>query len=262
MAFLDRDGVKLFYEDTGSGDPPLLLVHGWTCNHTHWAGQVRHFGPRHRVITVDLRGHGRSDAPEQDYTHEGFAGDLAWLCDKLGVKRPVVIGHSMGGIVTLVMAATRPEVVRAGVLVDSPFPPIPAGNQSRLASAIEALSAPDYLDFARGFIETMFSPLDDPARKRQIMEGMLSTPQHVMHGALKFHAATDTIAAAKACTQPMLVISAGYMTFASMGRLESEFPSFRAARTFGSGHFNMVEVPDQVNAMIDRFLATDVAACL
>ncbi|HWC31077.1 MAG TPA: alpha/beta hydrolase, partial [Dehalococcoidia bacterium] len=113
MAFLERDGVKLFYEDHGgSGGPPLLLVHGWTCNHTHWVEQVKHFSPRHRVVTVDLRGHGKSEAPQQDYTMPGFADDLAWICGELGLERPVVIGHSMGGIVTLVMSARYPDIVR------------------------------------------------------------------------------------------------------------------------------------------------------
>jgi pimeloyl-ACP methyl ester carboxylesterase len=248
--------VKLFYEDTGSGEPPLLFVHGWTCNHTHWAAQVAHFSPRHRVITVDLRGHGQSDAPEQEYTHEGFANDLAWICAELGVERPVVIGHSMGGVVTLVTCALHPELARAGVLVDSPFPPL-AGSGDRLAPAIVAMSQPDYVDFARGFIEGMFSPFDDPDRKREIMDGMLATQHHVMLGAMRANATTDTVAMANACRQPMLAISAGYMAFHDMSRIRTEFPNFRGAQTFGSGHFNMVEVPEQVNAMIERFLAVE-----
>jgi pimeloyl-ACP methyl ester carboxylesterase len=250
--------VRLFYEETGNGDPPLLFVHGWTCNHTHWAAQVAHFAPAHRVVTVDLRGHGRSDAPVQDYTMEGFAGDLAWLCDRLDMKRPVVIGHSMGGIVTLATCAGHPEVARAGILVDPPFPPIRAGNENRLAPVIEAMSRPDYVDYTRGFIETMFSPDDDPRRKEAIIAGMLATPQHVLVGALKGNAAFDSATAASAYKQPLLVISAGFMAFNDLSRLKPEFPQIQFAQTVGSGHFNMVEVPDQVNAMIERFLATSV----
>jgi pimeloyl-ACP methyl ester carboxylesterase len=104
----------------------------------------------------------------------------------------------------------------------------------------------------------MFSPLDDAERKRTITDSMLATPQHVMLGAMQSNAATDTVAMANACKQPMLVISAGYMAFHDMSRLRSEFPHFGAAQTFGSGHFNMIEVPEQVNAIIDRFLATAV----
>ena len=259
MPYLARDGVKLFYEESGSGDPPLLLVHGWTCNHTHWAAQVAHFAPRHRVVTVDLRGHGQSDAPQQEYTMEGFADDLAWLCGELGIDRPVVVGHSMGGIVTLVMTARHPAVVRAAVLVDSPFPPVGGtSSAARLTPVIEAMSQPDYMAYATSFVETMFSPLDDPQRKRESVAGLLATPQHVLVSSMRSNAATDTMAAAESIEQPLLVISAGHMAFNDTSLLKTRFPRFRFGQTVGSGHFNMVEVPEQVNAMLERFLATDV----
>jgi pimeloyl-ACP methyl ester carboxylesterase len=66
MEKLIRDGVALAYETRGQGDPPILLVHGWTCDHTYFAPQAEHFSRNHRVISVDLRGHGESDKPEQD----------------------------------------------------------------------------------------------------------------------------------------------------------------------------------------------------
>jgi pimeloyl-ACP methyl ester carboxylesterase len=257
MPFLERDGVKLFYEDSGSGEPALVFVHGWTCNHTHWAAQVRYFSPRHRVVTVDLRGHGRSDAPQQEYSMAGFADDLAWLCRRLGVERPVVIGHSMGGVVTLVMAAQYPDVVRAGVTVDSPFPPRMSGME-RLGPVIEGMSKPEYREFATQFIGTMFSADDDPQRCREILDGMLATPQHVIVGAMQGNAGTDLLTTADAIQQPMLVISAGHMTFSDPSLMQTRYSRFRYGQTVGSGHFNMVEVPEQVNAMIERFLAKDV----
>ena len=77
MRRLRRDGVALFYEEAGVGEPPMLLVHGLACDHTHLTPQLEHFSDDHRVVAVDLRGHGQSDAPHQEYTIEGFADDLA-----------------------------------------------------------------------------------------------------------------------------------------------------------------------------------------
>ena len=105
MRALDRDGTKLAYQESGAGDPPFVLVHGWTCDHTSFAPQVQHFGHDHRVLAVDLRGHGQSDAPEQDYTIPGFADDVAWLGHEVGIDRAIFVGHSMGGTVVLDLAA-------------------------------------------------------------------------------------------------------------------------------------------------------------
>ena len=74
--------------------------------------QFDYFGRTHRVVAVDLRGHGASDKPMQEYTVAGFADDLAWLCDQLGVVKPVVVGHSMGGNVAFELV--RSEERRVG----------------------------------------------------------------------------------------------------------------------------------------------------
>jgi pimeloyl-ACP methyl ester carboxylesterase len=71
MRMLVRDDVALAYEEAGRGDPPLLLVHGWTCDHSFFAPKFEHFSRTHRVVNVDLRGHGESDKPLQDYTVAG-----------------------------------------------------------------------------------------------------------------------------------------------------------------------------------------------
>jgi pimeloyl-ACP methyl ester carboxylesterase len=97
MPWLQRDGVSLFYEEAGGGRPPIVLVHGWCCDHTFMAPQFAHFGDAHHILAVDLRGHGQSDRPQQAYTISGFADDLAWICHELTLQRPVVVGHSMGG---------------------------------------------------------------------------------------------------------------------------------------------------------------------
>ena len=73
-----------------------------------WGDQIEAFAPKHRIIAVDLRGHGESDKPDQDYDIAGFADDMAWLIREIGLDRPVLIGHSMGGVTTLNLAAQAP----------------------------------------------------------------------------------------------------------------------------------------------------------
>jgi len=88
---ITREDVGLAYEDLGTGEPPLVLIHGVACHRGFWAPQLAHFSSDHRIVAVDLRGHGDSDAPVQRYSIDGFAADVAWMCDRLGVCQPVRI---------------------------------------------------------------------------------------------------------------------------------------------------------------------------
>jgi pimeloyl-ACP methyl ester carboxylesterase len=110
----------LCYEEAGEGEPPVFLVHGWCCDHTYLAPQFEHFAQRgHRVVAVDLRGHGESDKPHQSYSMQAFADDLAWMCRRLELVKPVVAGHSMGGIVAFDLAARYPDLPSAVVMLDA-----------------------------------------------------------------------------------------------------------------------------------------------
>lgn len=253
MQSLMRDGVRLAYTEAGSGDPPMLLVHGWTCNHSHFAPQAEHFSARHRVISVDLRGHGESDKPEQAYTMAGFADDLAWLCEQLDVEQPVVIGHSMGGVIAFEMAARHPDQVRAVVAVDSPLVP-PAALAAQITGLVEGLKSPAYRDVSRGFVgEVLFLPTDDQGRKARIVDDMAAAPQHVMASAMECIFSCDTGASASGCKAPALLINAA-TPLADLARLQKLCPQIMIGQTVGAGHFNQLEVPDQVNAMIERFM--------
>jgi len=97
MRFLKRADVRLAFEDNNAALPPMLLVHGCGLDHHSLTKIADFFSKSYRVISVDLRGHGRSDAPYQEYTVPAFADDLAWLCAELTLPKVCVVGHSMGG---------------------------------------------------------------------------------------------------------------------------------------------------------------------
>lgn len=253
MQSLKRDGVTLCLEEAGSGDPPLLLVHGWTCDSTYMAPQFEYFRRNHRVVAVDLRGHGQSDKPEQAYSMTTFAEDVVWLCDQLTVKKPVVVGHSMGGVIGVELAARFPEIPAAVVALDSPLVPPPPLLEN-LTSVREALRGPGYRAAQQKFVaDALFIPSDDPALKARVVAGMSSAPQHVMASAFEQIFACDTAGAVAACTVPLLVLSAARF-LSDLPRLRELCPHVVTGQTVGAGHFHQLEVPEQVNTMIERFL--------
>jgi pimeloyl-ACP methyl ester carboxylesterase len=261
MKMLQRDGVTLACDDAGSATgatPPLVFVHGWCCDHTFLASQVEHFSASHRVLAVDLRGHGASDAPQQNYTVRGFADDVAWQCAQLGIEKPVIIGHSMGEQIALDLAARYPDLPAAIMLLDSVILPSPA-FVDMLRPLAEALRGPDYRTAIQQGGASLFLPTDDAARKARLLDRMAMTPQHVAASAFVNHLIDyDATGAGMGCTVPAAYISAA-VTMADLTRFRAACPQLVTAQTLGSGHFAALEVPDQVNAMIERFLAVGIA---
>src|SRR6478672_4462601 len=126
MPYADLGDVRLYYERAGSGEPELLFIPGWCCQHTAFQPQFDHFARTHTVTAVDLRGVGLSDRPEGGYSIPELADDLERFCSEVGITQPVVIGHSGGGMLAVELGGRAPSMPSALVLVDpGPIDPLP-----------------------------------------------------------------------------------------------------------------------------------------
>jgi pimeloyl-ACP methyl ester carboxylesterase len=120
VPLLDRNGVKIYYEDHGDG-PPILLSHGYSATCRMWNEQIAALVPRHRVIVWDMRGHGESDDPDDPaaYSAALTVEDMAALLHRSRIDRAVIGGLSLGGYMSLAFHLTHPEMVRALMLFDT-----------------------------------------------------------------------------------------------------------------------------------------------
>jgi pimeloyl-ACP methyl ester carboxylesterase len=251
MPYATRDGVRLFYTDAGAGDPPLLFIHGWSCDSTNWRTQVRAFRRTHRIVTTDLRGHGKSSKPKQGYTMESFCEDLEWLMGELDLRRPVVVGHSMGGVIALMLTRRAKQRFSGLVMVDPSLHV--ALTPEQIDGILGGLEGPAYAQAARALIDgRFFRPTSDPTWRAELTEQLLRTPQHVMAPALR-SLAEHLYPPPAELGIPALFIDAG-RTLDELKAIEHALPGVEIARTNGAGHFNMIEAPQQVNGMLQTLL--------
>lgn len=253
MAYATRDGMRMYYEQAGTGSPALVFVHGWCCDHTFFEPQYEHFRTSSSVTTYDLRGCGASDRPD-DNDVATLADDLAWLCSELGISKSVLVGHSLGGDVVVELAARHPSVPRAVVAVDpGAFDPLPE-NREALTELVETLEDPARDDPRPAYVASLFQPRDDLGRAQRISETMCAVPRSIAAAQLRGYLRWDGRSALAACAAPLLVLIRKTGGSNDPSRLLALKPDIHVGVTVGAGHFHQLDAADQVTPMIERFI--------
>ena len=255
VPFLDLGGARLHHTDTGAG-PAVLLVHGWGCDGRDWAGVVGPLARAHRVIVPDLRGHGRSTAPEDGYAPRALAADLAALLRHLDTGPVVAVGHSMGGHVVTALAVEHPALVRSVVTVATGWGGDDPGFLARVRAEQRALCR-EGRSWAVGFLRRALGPAVPPearARHERVMAAMdprvLARCRHGMYLAPDSFGRRSTAAAylrRRRC--PVLAIHTGAEA-AAWERALPPPPGSRVELWPGCGHFLPEEQPSQLAAVL------------
>lgn len=256
MPVLLGDAVDIAYDDVGEGDPPLLCIHGFSCARSDFAAQAAHFSGRHRVVCFDQRGHGATSlARDGRYGFEATADDARALCADLELVRPVVVGHSLGGVAALRLAQDR-DFASALVLLDSTVD-IPAQVQVELRGYVEhleRLSGEEFRQEIRSYARArMIDPSDDPGLADALVERSAAVPQDAYLLGVRSIVGVDVSSLAVQVSVPTLFIASS-LPWMAPARVHELCPRWFLGRTIGAGHFHHLLVPEQVNAMIDRFL--------
>ncbi len=247
------DGVPIHYTVSGDGLPALLFIHGWSCDGTYWDGQVAAFAPTHRVVTVDLAGHGKSGRDRKEWSMEAFGQDVRAVVEKLGLPRVVLIGHSMGGYVAVAAANLLPGRVAAVIGVDTMQDAERVVTPEMLAPLIAGMKA-DFPAVTKQFVAQMFPAGSDSALVARTAGRMASAPPAIAIPVFQAIFAYDIKAGFAGAKAPIREINAD-RTPTNIEGNRKYAPDFDAVILAGVGHFPQLEKPAVFDAALAKVLA-------
>jgi pimeloyl-ACP methyl ester carboxylesterase len=248
----------LAFEEAGSStNRPLIFVHGWCCHRGHMKELMSHLSGKHRVIAVDLPGHGATPLGSASPTFDCFAASVCSFIAERELHRPVLIGHSMGGVISLVAAAQNPELMAGVVNLDGAVP-ITASGRDGYRDLFSRINREGFQPVAAEFIsKVFFLPFERGAISDAIVTEMISHPEELALALLKQFPALDAEPVLSALRTPLLFIGGSSPRFDEVA-LKKVRPEAWVARVAVSGHFMQIFALPQIVAMIEKFIAREV----
>ncbi|WP_223642425.1 alpha/beta fold hydrolase [Corallococcus sp. EGB] len=245
--------------DTGGGGNalPVVFVHGVAGNASHWQAQLEHLARTgRRGIAMELRGHGGSAAPDpEDYTLEALATDIAAVVRALGLRRFVLVGHSIGGGVTLAYAGENPRQV-AGLFLVDPLTDARQYSEEHMTAYLASLDAPDVAQAMRKDWAEMAGSRADV--RDRLLADLDATPLSAVTAVQRSRLGFDLKAALARYPGPKFSLVAPDNDLPrSLHRL-GEGVAHQVVE--GASHWIQLDHPDAVNAALDAFLTKSAPA--
>jgi pimeloyl-ACP methyl ester carboxylesterase len=251
--YASLDGARIRYQSYGKGNEALVLVHGWTCSLDYWQDLIPDLSQRSRVIAIDLPGHGQSDKPQVAYSMNLFAPAIDAVLQSAGVKRAVLVGHSMGTPVARQFYRKYPQKTLAIVIVDGSLRPF--GDKKLMDGLMAGLRGPNYKEAGGQMLAGMAGPnLSHEARER-IQASYRNTPQYVIVSAME-GMIDESIWASDTINVPVLAILAKSPFWpADTEQFDRGIaPQLDFQMWDGVGHFLMLEKPKEFDQAVIAFL--------
>lgn len=256
----EADGVHIEYRTYGRGDPAIVLVHGWATDANYWNAQLPPLTSRYTVVAVDLAGHGASSANRTDWSMGNYGEDVATVVRRIPNRQVILVGHSMGGTVALEAARRIGDRVIGIIAVDAlksvGLPPMPQRE-------IEIRIAPFRTDFVgqtRKYVtESLFEKGADPVLVQKVAYDMSLEPPAVAVPSLQALLGMDLAAVLPDIHVPVMAINSD-LAPTDETRIRHYLPDFKADVLPHTGHFLMMEVPQQFNPLLLRDIDTLVTS--
>jgi len=250
--------ICIDYELAGSGHT-LVLIHGLGGNGQTWESQVPLLARRYHVLTWDVRGHGQSDKADGDYSAGLFASDLAALLRTLGIPSAFVLGHSMGGVISLRFALDFPDMCDALIVSSSTAELNPQATEywqdvaaTVLENGIEAVAFEPSRLFSKGFVERNPGAVEEFSEMRLVNDPSCYAKAALAMSNYNYNAELDRI-----CCPTLIIVGDEDILTPPGGsvRMSRLIPGSKLIILEGCGHVSYVEQPEVFSKAVLDFLA-------
>ena len=247
---LTPDYVHIDYRVWGSGEPAVVLIHGWACDSNYWNAQVNALKAKYTVVAVNLAGHGGSERNRTDWSMGNYGEDVATVVRQLKNGQVILVGHSMGADVALEAARRIGDRVIGIIAVDSlksiGLPPMRPLEINRQLAPFKA----GFIEATRDYVtRTMFAPGADPAFVQKVAYDMSLEPADVGVPSLQSLLAMDFSTLLPDIKMPVMAINSD-LAPTDEARIRKSLPGFQAEVLEHTGHFLMMEVPQRFNPVL------------
>ncbi|MCR8631399.1 alpha/beta fold hydrolase [Paenibacillus radicis (ex Xue et al. 2023)] len=256
--YFEQKGTRYSYTEKGEGEA-VVLLHGFCGSSSYWNKLLPLLPNHYRVIAPDLRGHGSSEAPDGDYTMEVFAEDLAQLLQHLKVEQAIVLGHSLGGYVTLAFAERYPGMLKAfGLIHSTAYPDSDAGKEGRI-KGMETIREKGLPVFIGGLIPKLFAPEHVKSMPEEVREataiGESANPDGAIRTLEGMRTRPDRNAVLEDASIPVLLVAGVHDQIIPLDRAFSVSGGRIVQRQIeAAGHMSMVEAPEKLANVIVEFI--------
>ncbi len=244
-----EDGLSIVCEIRGEGDTALVFLHGWCGDHEYWKHQADVFSADYRVVTLDQAGHGESGKDRKRWSAGGLASDVEAVAKELGLKRVILIGHSMGGPIALLAAKRMTDIVVAVVGVDTLQNPDVKMPEETKKAFLEGWEA-DFKGSMRRTLPGLMHEKIDPELKKWLLTRAEEQDPKMAVGLLRDLMDLDTATLLKEAKKPVRCINSGgpfpFFTPTAV-EINKKYADYSAVIINGVGHYPMLEKPAEFN---------------
>ena len=259
--YIKINGVRICYDDMGESEIPIIFIHGFPLNKKSWEPQIEFLKERHRVITYDIRGFGKSELGEEESSIVLFADDLIELMDALQIKKAIVCGLSLGGYILMNAVHRYPKRFEALILSDTQCNADTAETKDKRYQSIEKINAEGTQGYADASVKNLFCKNtfeNNTGLVKEIRNTIEITPTASITSTLKALAKrSDACAFLSEISNFTLIICGKEDTITPPEKAEFLNTAIKNSSLVileNAGHLSNVENPDDFNHAIGNFI--------